>query len=318
MTVLENRYRRLLRWYPADHRRAHEEEMLGVLLADAGPEQTRPSVHDALDLVWGGIGIRLRRTPLALARAGWRDATALLSVIAPLALLADTLRYVVEAGFRIPLAREIAAQGESWVFLFHPAPFRFLWGVAAVLALCGVRSVTLVAMLVAVSADLGGFLWFDDYAGGIAAVPLLLGLVTMAATGSGPGVARGRELLGRGGIAGIIVLLAVTAPLNSRMLGFRLGVSWGDRRMSLAIAAVLTGAWLARSAAGRRTVVILAGPLYTLVPPYYPAFIEDPLTRFFVTMVVIPVAVGLAVLTVVTVVEWLVIRPIAGRDRAAG
>jgi hypothetical protein len=318
MTVLENRYRRLLRWYPADHRRAHEEEMLGVLLADAGPERTRPSVRDALDLVWGGLGIRFRRAPSALARAGWRDAAALLSVIAPLALLADTLRYVMEAGFQIPMARYVAAQGESWTYLFHPAPFRFLWGLAAIVALCGVRRVTLVAVLVAVSADLGGFLWFDDYAGGTAAVPLLLGLVAVAAMGAGPGVARGQELLGRSGLAGIIVLLAVSAPLSSRMLGFRLGISWADKRMSLAIAALLAGAWLARSAAGRRTVVILAGPFYALVAPYYPAFIEDALTRFFVTMVVIPVAAGLSVLTVVTVVEWLVIRPTADRDRAVG
>jgi hypothetical protein len=96
MSVLENRYRRLLRWYPVDHRRVHEEEMLGVLLAAAGPERTRPSVRDALDLVRGGLGIRIRRIPPALADAGRRDAAALLSVIAPLILLTETARYATD------------------------------------------------------------------------------------------------------------------------------------------------------------------------------------------------------------------------------
>lgn len=42
MSPLEGRYRRLLRWYPADHRAAHEDEMIGVLLDDAEPGRERP------------------------------------------------------------------------------------------------------------------------------------------------------------------------------------------------------------------------------------------------------------------------------------
>jgi hypothetical protein len=319
MSVLENRYRSLLRWYPVEHRRVHEEEMLGVLLAAAGPEQTRPSLRDALDLVRGGLWIRIRRTPPALADAGWRDAAALLSVIAPLILLTVTLRYALVASYQIQAARAMAAYGSNWHHLFQLAPYRFLWGVVAVVALCGARRTTAVAALVAAAADLGGFLSFHiNYAGGVAAAPIILGLVTAAALAAGPGAARGRELLGRGGLAGIIVLLAVSAPLNSEVLAAEFGVNWGDRRMVAAIAALLAGGWLARTAAGRRAVVVLAAPLYAIVGPFYPGYIEDPFTRVLITMVVIPVSIGAAALAVVMVLEWLVIRPTADRDRAVG
>ncbi|MFI5064156.1 MAG: hypothetical protein ACHP9Z_09290 [Streptosporangiales bacterium] len=50
---LERRYRRLLAWYPAGHRRDHEEEMLGVLLAAARGGQRRPALGDAVNLIWG-------------------------------------------------------------------------------------------------------------------------------------------------------------------------------------------------------------------------------------------------------------------------
>ena len=315
MSVLENRYRRLLRWYPVGHRRVHEEEMLGVLLATAGPQQTRPSVRDALDLVRGGVGIRIRRTPPALAEAGWRDAAALLGVIAPLILLTETVRYAIEASYLTPVAWRTAAYGSNWHQVFQPAPYRLLWGVVAVVALCGARRTAAVAAFVAAAADLGGLLSLHTgYAGGVAAAPVILGLLTAAASLAGPGAARGRELLGHGGLAGIIVLLAVSAPLNSRMLGAELGVNWGDRRMFVAIAALLAGAWLARTAAGRRAVVVLAAPLYAIVAPFYPGYIEDPLARILITMVVIP----LAALAVVTALEWLVVRGLADQDRAAG
>jgi hypothetical protein len=139
MSALEDRYRRLLRWYPTDHRRVHEEEMLGVLLAAAGPGRSRPPVRDALDLVLGGLGIRLRRAPRSFARDDWRDAAALLSVIAPLFLLADAARYAVTASVLIPQVRYDMAQGDSWAYLFHSAPAHILWAFVAVAALTGAQ-----------------------------------------------------------------------------------------------------------------------------------------------------------------------------------
>ncbi|WP_327588621.1 hypothetical protein OHA25_17455 [Nonomuraea sp. NBC_00507] len=72
MTALERRYRRLLTWYPKDHRARHEEEMLAVLLAASAPGQSRPSGRDAFDLVRGGLAIRLRRVAPPGSRRHWR------------------------------------------------------------------------------------------------------------------------------------------------------------------------------------------------------------------------------------------------------
>ena len=72
-TVLEGRYRRLLRMYPAGHRRKHQDEMLGVLMTGARAAQHRPGLADTANLIWGALLIRLRP-----ARPGtaWREADA--------------------------------------------------------------------------------------------------------------------------------------------------------------------------------------------------------------------------------------------------
>jgi hypothetical protein len=318
MSALEDRYRRLLRWYPAEHRRLHEEEMLGVLLAAAGPQRSRPSVRDVVDLMLGGLGIRIRRAPRTLARAGWRDAAALLSVVAPLVLLADAFCFLLEEGVLAPEHWHAAHHGVSWIDLYLPplhrlAPFRLLWGVAGAVALCGARRLTAIAVLAAMAADLGGLFWFHQYAGGMAAVPVLLGLVTVAAMTAGPGVARGRELLGRSALIGVIALLAVTAPLNSPIARTVLGIEWGDRRLIMVVAAVVAAIWLARSAAGRRAVIVLAALLYPVVAPVYPGRIDALLTRYLVAMVVIPAVIALVALMMVTALERLIIRPLSRR-----
>jgi hypothetical protein len=314
MTTLEDRYRRWLRWYPAEHRRVHQTEMLGVLLASAEPDRTRPAVRDLLDLVRGGVRVRIRRAPGALARAGWRDAAALLGVIAPLVLLADTVRYAAQAILMLPETSYAAARGVSWWSMYYSAPSRLAWGIVAVTALCRARRTTSVAVFAAVLLDVARFTSPDDYAGGSAAAPFLLGLVAAGALVLGPGTARGWELLGRTGLVGIVVLLTVTAPLDSMIARYRLGIDWGSGRLGLAIAALLAAAWLARGRAGRRALVVLAVPLFPIVAaPYYPGYIEDPLARCVMTVVAIPAAVGLVAFTAVALLERLVVRPVAAR-----
>ena len=58
--ALERTYRRWLRWYPRAFRAEHEEEMLGVLLvgSPAGRRGIGPMAR--LDLICGGLGVRLR------------------------------------------------------------------------------------------------------------------------------------------------------------------------------------------------------------------------------------------------------------------
>jgi hypothetical protein len=190
---LERGYRRLLRWYPPEHRRAHEEEMLGVLIASSGPDRSRPSARDAFDLVRGGLWIRLRRAPRAFARAGWYDAAALLNVLAPLILLLAAIRYAVAAGSMLPQVRYSLSHGEGWGLAFHPAPSWLLWAAAAVAALAGARRMAAGGVLAAIAVE---FATFAGYADGTATTPILLGLITLAALRFGPGAARGFELLG--------------------------------------------------------------------------------------------------------------------------
>lgn len=98
MSNLEHRFRRLLRWYPADHRAVHEDEMIGVLLADARPGQRRPDRRTVLDLVAGGVRLHARRL---FGSPAWRDALSAAQVFAPLMMLivaGDVLRLAIGFG----------------------------------------------------------------------------------------------------------------------------------------------------------------------------------------------------------------------------
>lgn len=86
--ALERWYRRMLTWYPAEHRRAYGEEMIGVLLASAPEGRRRPTIADTLDLIKGGLLARLRPADAdADTDVGWRDTCAVFSIAAPVAAL---------------------------------------------------------------------------------------------------------------------------------------------------------------------------------------------------------------------------------------
>ena len=86
--ALERRYRRLLAWFPAEHRREYGEEMISVLLASAPEGRRRPRLADAFDLMAAGLRARLRRRGGGLGDAHWPDALAVCSVALPVTLLA--------------------------------------------------------------------------------------------------------------------------------------------------------------------------------------------------------------------------------------
>jgi hypothetical protein len=60
MPNLAARYRRLLWTYPRDWRRTHGPDLVTTLLDAAPPDRTRPTRAEALDLLWGGVRLRLR------------------------------------------------------------------------------------------------------------------------------------------------------------------------------------------------------------------------------------------------------------------
>jgi hypothetical protein len=86
--VLERRYRRLLAWFPAEHRREYGEEMISVLLSSTPEGRRRPRLADAFDLMTGGLRARFRRRGAGLSDAHWPDALAVCSVALPVTLLA--------------------------------------------------------------------------------------------------------------------------------------------------------------------------------------------------------------------------------------
>jgi hypothetical protein len=94
MSPLERRYRRLLIAYPRAYRNAYGDEMVGVLMDSAGPDQHHPSASDALHLLRHGLLSRARRLPTLPGRAlrfdspQWTNAAALFAVVGALLLAA--------------------------------------------------------------------------------------------------------------------------------------------------------------------------------------------------------------------------------------
>ncbi|GII53896.1 hypothetical protein Pth03_22850 [Planotetraspora thailandica] len=131
MNALERRYRRLLAWYPKEHRAEHEAEMLAVLLAGSLPGQTRPSVRDTLDLVRGGLSIRLRRTIKPESRGHWVDALNLAALIGPIILLLMELSRA--AGVTEEVLRGFSPPEDVLKAMAYVAPY----GLIAVLAWLG-------------------------------------------------------------------------------------------------------------------------------------------------------------------------------------
>jgi threonine/homoserine/homoserine lactone efflux protein len=71
--TLEARYRRLTRWFPADWRAEHEDELIGTLLETADPGRETVPVGEAVDLVRSALVVRARRwrrRPKAVSAAG--------------------------------------------------------------------------------------------------------------------------------------------------------------------------------------------------------------------------------------------------------
>ncbi|MFT7837682.1 hypothetical protein Q5530_16205 [Saccharothrix sp. BKS2] len=84
-TGLERRYRRLLAWYPRDHRERNGEEMLAVLLAGAGG-RTRPGPRESADLLRGAARLHLRRVVAADGGVEPGGVLAVVSLLGPVAL----------------------------------------------------------------------------------------------------------------------------------------------------------------------------------------------------------------------------------------
>lgn len=199
MSALEMRYRRLLLAYPRDHRKLHEDEMLGVLLATATPGQRRPGVRDAIDLLRGALLVRVRGTGQSRSqrRAGdWWDALAIVSLLAPVLLSLGSVYEIAERVLPVALwsitSTDDVYQTSVWLG----------WPVAVVLLLLGMYRSAVVAAWV-------GVLWPTLFVGFPAAGEWnVLGVLgAVALTCSPPG--RGLALVGRRRFATYVVGVVV-------------------------------------------------------------------------------------------------------------
>ena len=114
MSDLERRYRRLLACYPRDHRARHGEEMLAVLIAGAG-DRSRPGWRESVNLLWAAVRLHLRRAVAADGGIDPREVLAVVSLLAPVVMLAGATTVLHEIGWWIK-AGALAEMRLGWAW----------------------------------------------------------------------------------------------------------------------------------------------------------------------------------------------------------
>ncbi|MER5318313.1 hypothetical protein [Streptosporangium roseum] len=276
MSSLEARYRRLMSCYPREHRARHEEEMIGVMLAGAEPGRRYPDPRDVLDLIMGGLRIRLQRSLGPESASHWRDALNVAAIVAPLSLLvlevgawgmalwvADALPLfltVVPLAFVLPQALIVglALRGMRWA----AAACAWIWAVASP------------AINLRMSLDAGIYLGpgsssnflFSPFGLAFHALPGLIValLLTLAPYPAGGAALIGHRRLLRWAVAAILTLNASAA------LTYLFGPGGlTNEPVTMALIAMACGAG-SRTPAGRRAVslmVPLLAVIYGGAPP---------------------------------------------------
>jgi hypothetical protein len=275
---LERRYRRLLGWYPAGHRRMYGEEMLAVLIAAAPAGRSHPSPAEAVNLAWSGLRARVRHIGIG-TDPRWRDALAVYSLVAPIvaavAIYGDPLflnsllwRFPPDAGpLALPYPGALLRSGLAGEIIWLLTVALPL--IPVVFALLRLRRTALtlstwLLIWVAVDASYG---WQIQVPDTIAFIVLLATEVAALTMSDGP--RRGLRLLTWRGVllAAPWLAAAVVAAFSERALsqaagGFP-GLA-GAGKYYLLLAVVATAATLA-SAKTRRVVLLFTIPVAPFV-----------------------------------------------------
>jgi hypothetical protein len=268
--ALERRYRRLLAVYPTRHRRVHAEEMLGVLLSAAADGQRRPRLADAVDLIRGGLRIRARAFLRGPADPHWRDALAVVSVVAPLLLLAAGLAVSDLLGIAIRTIGTGIYETPFWLGYWQNWPTTGGTALLVLLVLLRWRRAAAVTALAVTATPLGLGVWYLGLplASLSTALFLLLGGLATAALTFSPGPARGLEILGwwRTAAVGAGALVLAALMWGDPFLTWRLPhLAW-----PLLVLTGVGGVAVAslRAPVGRRVIVLLmaaSAPLWLAV-----------------------------------------------------
>jgi len=251
---LERGYRRLLAFYPAAHRRVHEEEMLAMLMTQAPVGKRRPGIAEAADLLLGALRVRCQPPCGGADEPGWRDALAVLSVILPVLILLTTAVSATRLLLSFPAPGAFAYGFPRWVIPGLVPPLAL--AAAGLLALWLRRAATLAVaglliLLVSGLPSAGVSLAVGD-----AHLFLAVGL-EMAAMLASPGPRRGLQILTwKHAALVVIAVLAVVlspSPVTPAVMFVVIGV-------------ICIGMALA-SSLGRWLLVLLAIPGYPLFTP---------------------------------------------------
>jgi hypothetical protein len=283
---LETRYRRLLRWFPAEHRAVHQEEMLGVLMAGAEPGRTRPGQAESADLLLGAARIRLRPGRALVDGPGWRDALAVYSIAAPLLVLISALigwlaaelewTHIGLSGLAMVLTGIGSARllvTAAWVAIGGQ-------GLVAALALLGLRrwaaaAAAVSALYLGITAVLQLLLYTPLSAGipiSLLYVPFALAapVSETAALLASPGPRRGRQLIRRRDWALLAAGTAAAATLTSDSGGVLLAAGGESLHRNasllagLVVVLLLLALWLS-SAHGKRLAFLFGLLAYGLL-----------------------------------------------------
>ena len=269
---LEQRYRRLLAWFPAEHRRVYGEEMIGVLLASGSDSQGRPRIAEIADLAAGGLRTRLRRLRTGNVNPHWRDALAVFSVVAPIVLFGWLAAgYLAEVELAVPYHyQEVFSRVDATLLTTLIATAVAI----AALAICPAltrRGRTAIAasigIVATVCAVIGLVQAFRVFAGQDDELTLYLSILAgmeILALVASPGPARGWQLLSRRGLivlaaisVAVIVASAVSATRNWDFVNITSDVS--------GIVSVLGVALTLRWPVGSRLLVLWAIPGYQFI-----------------------------------------------------
>jgi hypothetical protein len=270
---LEVRYRRLLRWFPREHRQRHGEEMLGVLLAAAPAGKDRPGLAGAADLLWSALRMRLRPGRALSDQIGWREMLAMYSVVAPIVtLIATCIGFAGTDWYLIASGGDGLREGFFGLNVSHPLVGTILWlvvyGQAAValLAILGLRRCAVAAA--ALPAVYAGYLTFrftgqpQQVVWEVATLPITLvtTILELVALLAAPDSRAWRQLMNRDRwvTAAAVALICGGLYLVNFASSLATGQSTALRMLteSTVLAMVALAAWLT-SPAGKRLALII-------------------------------------------------------------
>jgi hypothetical protein len=277
-TSLTERYRRLLAWYPREHRERHGEEMLSVLLAGAG-ERTRPGRREISDLLRGALRLHLRRVVGVDGGIDHRDVLAIVSLLGPVVLLAGAAPVLDQLAGRLRSGSPWSWQSE--ITDIPHAPVWGVWLVVAVLSLARMRRAAAVGAWLGTAGFLftpvlGNTLFWDSVVADTGWV--LLAAVVAAALTWSPGPARGWELVvgarivllaGAVGTSVVLVMKSfdtyglLSVPVGSGPHGIGDVAVWALALTVLVAGAVVAGG--GRTREGRRAALVLCVPVLVSV-----------------------------------------------------